>query len=101
MRRCRSSLATRVSPIAGSDTARSLDICRRRSPPALSVALGAEDALLEDGANAAAEVEAGAAAAEARDLLCEAGGAGDRAAGGLVGEALEDEPAQRRVQLGE
>ena len=63
--------------------------------------LGAEDAALEDGADAAAEVEDRAAAAEAGDLLGEAGGAGDRAAGGLVGEALEDEAAQGRVQLGE
>src|SRR3954451_7724243 len=94
IRRCRSSRATRVSPIAGSLTARSLDIER------LS-ALGAEDAGLEDGADAAAEVEDGAAAAEARDLVGEAGGAGDGAAGGLVGEALEDEAAQGGVQLGE
>src|SRR3982750_2480820 len=94
MRRCRSSLATRVSPIAGSATARSLDIERLR-------ALGAKNPPLEDGADAAAEVECRAAAAEARDLLGEAGGAGHRAPGGLVGEALEDEPAQRRGQLGE
>src|SRR6476659_7026913 len=94
MRRCRSSLATRVSPIAGSDTRRSLDIERLGR-------LGAEDAAFEDGADAAAEVEDRAAAAEAGNLIGEAGGAGDRAAGSLVGEALEDKPAQGGVQLRE
>src|SRR5215218_5553829 len=94
MRRCRSSLATRVSPIAGSTTARSLDI------ESLG-ALRAEDARLEDGADAAAEVEGGAAAGQPRDLLGEAGGAGDGAAGDIVGEPLEDEAAEGRMQLGE
>src|SRR4051812_47992603 len=94
MRRCRSLRATRVSPIAGSLTARSLDI------EGLS-ALGAEDAAFEDGPDAGAEVEDGAAAAEAGDLLGEAGSAGDGAAGGLVGESLEDETAQRGMQRDE
>src|SRR6478672_723966 len=83
MRFCRSSRATRVSPIAGSATRRSLDmwsfIRGLRT-------LGAEGAALEDGADAAAEVEDRAAAAET---------------GGLVGEALEDEAAQGRVELRE
>src|SRR6185503_789509 len=91
---CRSSLATRVSPIAGSDTRRSLDIEGLRR-------LGAEDAGFEDGADAGAEVERRAAASQPGDLLGEAGGARDRAAGGIVGEPLQDEAAQGRVQLGE
>src|SRR6478672_5311560 len=98
MRFCRSSRATRVSPIAGSATRRSLDmwsfIRGLRT-------LGAEGAALEDGADAAAEVEDRAAAAETGDLVGEAGGAGHRTAGGLVGEALEDEAAQGRVELRE
>src|SRR6478672_2256689 len=85
MRRCRSSLATRVSPIAGSDTRRSLDIWGLR-------AHGAEDA---------AEVEGRAAAGEAGDLVGEAGGAGERAAGGIVGEPLQDQAAQSGMQLRE
>src|SRR5215213_4059648 len=94
MRFCRSSRATRVSPIAGSDTGRSLDIWGLRK-------LGAQDAAFEGGADAPSEVEDRTAAGEARDLVGEAGGAGDGAAGGPVGEALEDEPAQGGVQLGE
>src|SRR4051794_25128163 len=94
MRTCRSSRATRVSPIAGSLTARSLDIEGLW-------ALGAEDAGFEHGADAAAQVERRAAAAERGDLVGEAGGAGDGPAGGLVGEALEDEATQGRVQLDE
>ena len=35
------------------------------------------------------------------DLLGVAGGAGDGAAGGAVGEPLDDEPPQRRRQLGQ
>ena len=63
--------------------------------------LGAEDAALGDGADAAAEVEhRGAGAAQGGDLLGVAGGAGDRPPGGGVGELLDDQPAQRRVQLG-
>src|SRR5690348_3098526 len=90
MRRCRSSRATRVSPIAGSDTRRSLDIER-----------GPENAAFEDRADAVAEVKRRAAATEAGYLVGEAGGACHGVAGGLVGEALEDEAAQGRVQLGE
>ena len=65
-------------------------------------ALRAQHAPLDDGADAAAEVEhRGAGAAQAGDLLGVVGGAGDRAAGGAVGELLDDEAAQRRRQLGE
>src|SRR5215218_6376347 len=94
MRFCRSSRATRVSPIAGSDTGRSLDIWGLRK-------LGAQDAALEDGPDAAAKVEDRATAGEGRDLVGEAGGAGYGAAGSLVGEALEDEAAQGGMQLRE
>src|SRR5690242_20378700 len=94
MRRCRSSLATRISPIAGSDTRRSLDIWGLR-------ALGAEDARFEHGADAAAEAEGRAAAGQPRHLLGEAGGAGDRTAGGLVSEPLQHQAPQAGVQLGE
>ena len=56
---------------------------------------------LDDGADAAAEVEhRGAGAAQAGDLVGVVGGAGDRAPGGAVGELLDDQPPQRRRQLG-
>src|SRR6188472_132892 len=102
---CRSSLETRVSPIAESVTRRSLDttapmglkaeISTVLSPVGGLLALRAEEAAVDDCADAAAEVEHRCAGAtKGGHLVGVVGGAGDGAAGGAVGEALDDEAAQ-------
>src|SRR3954465_8894919 len=72
-----SSLDTRVAPMAGSFTRSSL-----------GVPLGPQDTALEDRANPVPEIEPRAASREARDLVGEAGGAGDRPARAGGGEPL-------------
>ena len=62
---------------------------------------GAEDAALERRRERRSRGRASSRAAQAGDLLGEAGGAGDRPTGRSVGEVLKDEPAQRRMQPGE
>src|SRR6476469_484621 len=97
-RRCSSSLETRVSPIEGSLIAAQ----SRYSARFRSSALGAQHAPLHHRAHAAAEIEPGdAGPAQGGDLVGVVCRARDRAPGGAVGEALNDEPAQGRRQLGE
>jgi len=70
------------------------------SPFGRRSALSTQETALGDRADAAAEVEhRGAGAAQGGYLLGVAGGPGDRAAGGTIGELLDDEPTQRRGQL--
>src|SRR5436305_3417602 len=92
---CSSSLETRVSPIEGSVTPRSLDrAALRRS------ALGAQHAALDHGTHAAAKIKhRGAGAAQARDLVSVVSGAWHGPAGGPIGEPLDDETAQGRWEL--